>query len=111
MKVQRIVLIGILVFFSASMLAAQNTLPDASDSNCWSSFTALRACQMRIASEQQYYAEHCTSYPEYQCNNYYEPPQKKVAKKTSSKADHAVSSTAVQPVLASDTTVQSSSAN
>jgi len=113
MKLQRIVLIGILLFFSASMLAAQNTLPDTSDSNCWSSFSALRACQTRIESEQEYYAEHCTSYPEYQCNNYYEPPQKKVAKgvKTSSKAEHAVSSTTAQPVAASETTVQTSTAN
>jgi hypothetical protein len=64
MKIQKIVLASILFFSSVGMLSAQNSLPSASDDNCWSSFGALRACQIKAEEQAQDYARRCTSYPE-----------------------------------------------
>src|SRR5271166_770607 len=75
-------LLGILLMGSA---AAQNTLPSPHDDSCWSSLSALRACQQQAYDQAQAYAQNCTSYPEYQCFDYYQPPQN-TAKKTASKA-------------------------
>lgn len=80
MKAQRILLLGILITLAASVMQAQNSLPDPHNDSCWSSLSALRACQLQADQQAQDYQYRCTSYPEYQCNDYYEPSQKTVAK-------------------------------
>src|SRR5579864_2218365 len=78
MKTLKLTLLGTLVLLSlsAATLSAQNTLPNPHDDNCWSSLTALRACQTQAYDQAQADAQRCTSYPEYQCFDYYQPPQK-----------------------------------
>jgi hypothetical protein len=84
MKAYKLFLVGILFLVAVSTMQAQSSLPDPHNDSCWSSLAALRACQLEAYNQaqdyQQYYQSHCTSYPEYQCNDYYEPSQKTVAK-------------------------------
>jgi len=113
MKIQKLIPIGILLLVSVATLSAQNSLPNPNDDNCWSSLTALRACQLQAYDQAQEYAQRCTSYPEYQCFDYYEPQQKtagKVAAKTDRNAQNTAPATVPNPGLASDMNVQTSSA-
>lgn len=80
MKAYKLFLVGILFLVAVSTMQAQSSLPDPHNDSCWSSVAALRACQLEAYQEQQDYQSRCTSYPEYQCNDYYVPPQKKTAK-------------------------------
>ena len=114
MKLQNLVLIGLLLLGSVATVAAQNSLPNPNDDSCWSSVAALRACQLKVYNEEQDYAQRCTSYPEYQCNNYYQP-QPKASAKSIAKAKPAAASTtpaaAAHPSVTSYADVQTSSAN
>ena len=89
----------LLLLSVASLSAQQNTLPDPHDNSCWSSLDALRACQLKAYNEAQDYAQRCSSYPEYQCNDYYQPEQPKTSQKHANKAvaqsSNSASSTAV----------------
>jgi len=80
MTVRKFLLFGILFLVAASTMQAQNSLPDPHNDSCWSSLASLRACQLQAYNEAQDYQYRCTSYPEYQCNDYYEPSQKTIAK-------------------------------
>ncbi len=84
---KKLLLTGILVLLSVASLPAQNALPDPHDDSCWSSLSALQACQIRADDEAQAQAQNCTSYPEYQCFDYYQPPQKEAAVKLAPKAN------------------------
>jgi hypothetical protein len=112
MKTQNLLLTALLLLVSAASLAAQNTLPNPHDDTCWSSLSALRACQIQTYDQAQAQAQNCTSYPEYQCFDYYQPPQKNVAK-TAPKADVNGTATtgATSGVTATSSIVQTSSAN
>ena len=115
MNIKSFALLGIVLLGLVSWVSAQNSLPNPNDDNCWSSLTALRACQIQAYDEAQDYAQRCTSYPEYQCNDYYQPPQKAAAK-ASPKADAkstrtTPSSTAASPQGTSDNVDATSSAN
>ncbi len=85
MRFQNLLLTALLLLLSAAALPAQNTLPNAHNDACWSSLSALRACQLKMEQQAQEYAQDCTSYPEYQCFDYYQPHQKPA--KTVAKAD------------------------
>jgi hypothetical protein len=102
--------LGVLLVSSA---AAQSTLPNPHDDSCWSSLSALRGCQVQAydeAQEQaQQHAQNCTSYPEFQCNDYYQPKAKapKAVASPSSKHDAttAPTATAIPPVVPDDALV------
>ncbi len=114
MKIQKIALIGILFFISVATLTAQNSLPNPNNDNCWSSLAALRACQLQAYNQAQDYAQRCTSYPEFQCNDYYQPQQKASAKsagKANWNTGNNSPTTDSSPVLTSAPMVQTSSAN
>ena len=96
MKTQNLLLTGILLLVSVASLSAQNTLPNPHDDSCWSSLSALRACQIQVYDQAQAHAQDCTSYPEYQCFDYYQP---QASAKTTKKADHQAAD--VTPVAAS----------
>ncbi len=114
MKIQNFLLIGLLLLVSVATVSAQNSLPNPNDDNCWSSVSALRACQIQAYDQAQQYAQHCTSYPEYQCNEYYQPPQKTSAK-TAGKADshpgNVAPADAANSQATSDNITATSSAN
>jgi hypothetical protein len=114
MTLQKFALLGILLFVSVASLSAQSALPNPHDDSCWSSLSALRACQTQAYDQAQAYAQNCTSYPEYQCFDYYQP-QQQTAKKTASKAqvstENAVPVTATGPVVTLDTNTQTAGAN
>lgn len=115
MRIHKLVLTGLLLLVSVGTLAAQNSLPNPHDDSCWSSLSALRACQTQAYDQAQAYAQNCTSYPEYQCFDYYQPPQKPV-KKTASKAkatsDNTIPVTATGPVVvAPEASTQTAGAN
>ncbi len=114
MNLQKLALIGLLLLVPVATLSAQNSLPNPHDDSCWSSLSALRACQVQAYDEAQAYQQNCTSYPEYQCFDYYQP-QQKTAGKHAAKADRNASSTVpattVNPAVVSTTSVQTSSAN
>ena len=76
MNIQKLLLIGTLTLISVASLSAQTALPNPHDDSCWSSLSALRACQIQAYDQEQAYAQNCTSYPEYQCFDYYQPRQK-----------------------------------
>jgi hypothetical protein len=112
------ILLGTVLLGFATALSAQNTLPNPHDDSCWSSLSALHACQLQAydqAQEQaQEHAQNCSSYPEFQCNDYYQPKAKapKAAAKPSSKQHQTTATptaTAVPPVTPDD--VQTSGAN
>ncbi|MGC2108313.1 MAG: hypothetical protein WA655_02280 [Candidatus Korobacteraceae bacterium] len=111
MKTLKLIPIGILLLLSVATLSAQNTLPDPHNDNCWSSLAALRACQLQAYDEAQDYAQRCTSYPEYQCNNYYQPQQKAAVKqaKTIPQTANSNSSGAVSQESASEANAQAGS--
>jgi hypothetical protein len=79
MKTLKLISIGVLLLVSVATLSAQTSLPNPHDDACWSSLAALRACQLQAYDQAVEYAQRCTSYPEYQCNDYYQPPQKRTA--------------------------------
>ncbi|MGB7553869.1 MAG: hypothetical protein WBM04_05815 [Candidatus Korobacteraceae bacterium] len=112
MKLQKLIPIGILLLVSAATLSAQNTLPNPHDDACWSSLSALRACDIQAYDRVMEQALRCTSYPEYQCL----PPEVSLHKtsatnsakaigKTTNSADNAV---AVSAPVASDPNTQAS---
>ena len=86
MKLQKLIPVGILLLLSVATLSAQTALPDPHDDGCWSSFNALRACQLQAYDQAMDQAQRCTSYPEYQCLPAAEQPEPKVAAKHSGKA-------------------------
>ena len=75
MKLQNLVLTGALVLACSATLAAKSSLPNAHDDSCWASLSALRACQIQAQHQAQEDAQSCTSYPEYECFDYYQPQQ------------------------------------
>lgn len=87
MKAQKLLLTGILALISVASLPAQNALPDPHNDSCWSSLSALQACQIQAYDQAQAQAQNCTSYPEYQCFDYYQPQQKEAAVKSTPKAN------------------------
>ena len=103
-------LLGILLMGSA---VAQNSLPNPHDDSCWSSLSALRGCQTQAYDRAQAQAQNCTSYPEYQCFDYYQPSQKnsKAVSKAKASQDNSVPVTATGPVVAPDNNSQISGAN
>jgi hypothetical protein len=111
MKAYKLALIGVLFLVAVTTMQAQNSLPDAHDNSCWSSASALQACQLQAdqkADQQvQDYQYRCTSYPEYQCNDYYQPPQKKIAAKS---ARPVTAPANTQTSAADSATVQDASA-
>jgi hypothetical protein len=114
MNLQKLVLIGLLLLAPLATLSAQNSLPNPHDDSCWSSLSALRACQIQAYNEAQAYQQNCTSYPEYQCFDYYQPQQKtagKHATKADSNASNAAPATTATPGGVSNASVQTSSAN
>jgi hypothetical protein len=86
MKLQKLIPVGILLLLSVATLSAQNSLPNPHDDACWSSLSALRACQLQAYDQALDQAQRCTSYPEYQCAPVAEPPAEKIAGKQTAKA-------------------------
>lgn len=84
---KKLLLTGILMLLSVASLPAQSALPDTHNDSCWSSVSALRACQIQADKQVQAQAQNCTSYPEYQCFDYYQPPQKEVVMKSPPKVN------------------------
>jgi len=113
MKLQNVILIGLLLLAPLATLSAQNSLPNPHDDSCWSSLSALRACQVQAYNEAQAYQQNCTSYPEYQCFDYYQPPQ--TPAKAAKKADrHSADSAPVAisaPPVSSDSGVSNNGTN
>ena len=69
----------ILSLLTAMPVFAQNNLPDANDTVCWQSMTALHNCVQEQQDKAMSQAERCTSYPEYQCepeSEFLSPQQK-----------------------------------
>lgn len=112
MKLQKLILVGILLLVSVAALSAQNALPNPNDDACWSSLDALRACQLQAYNAALDQAQRCTSYPEYQCLPAAEPPQQKVSAKHTDKGASQASNApvAVSPVDASVTGAQTANA-
>ncbi|MFZ0312150.1 MAG: hypothetical protein WAL85_05540 [Candidatus Korobacteraceae bacterium] len=92
MKTLKLISIGVLLLVSVATLSAQTSLPNPHDDACWSSLGALRACQIQAYDQAVEYAQRCTSYPEYQCNDYYQAPAK-----SSSKSEAKAALKATQP--------------
>ncbi|HUI83697.1 MAG TPA: hypothetical protein VL240_05710 [Candidatus Binatia bacterium] len=112
MKAQKLILVGILLLVSAAALSAQNTLPDPHNDSCWSSVDALRACQLQAYERAQDYAQRCSSYPEYQCQDYYEPEQHKTSgervAKGASQTTSATPTATANPEATTHTNLQTS---
>jgi Family of unknown function (DUF6520) len=68
MKFLKFLLPAAFLLLAISSLAAQTDLPNANDSACWTSLTALHNCVQAQQERAMAQAESCTSYPEYQCN-------------------------------------------
>ena len=113
MKLQNAVLIGLLLLVPVATLSAQNSLPNPNYDACWSSLSALHACQLQAYNQAQDYAQRCTSYPEYQCFDYYQPQQKasKTAAKANSKSGSTVPANAAGSQATADSVTATSSAN
>ena len=113
MKLQNVVLIGLLLLVPVATLSAQNSVPNPNDDSCWSSLSALRACQLQAYNQAQDYAQRCTSYPEYQCFDYYQPQQKasKTATKANSNSGSTVPANAAGSQAATDSITATSGAN
>jgi len=94
MKTLKLISIGVLLLVSVGALSAQTSLPNPHDDACWSSLAALRACQLKAYDQAVDYAQRCSSYPEYQCNDYYQPQQQKTAAKHAAKATSSSTNTA-----------------
>lgn len=84
---KKLFLTGTLLLLAVANLPAQNALPDPHNDSCWSSVSALRACQIQSEDQAQARTQNCTSYPEYQCFDYYQPPRKEAAVKSAPKAN------------------------
>jgi hypothetical protein len=110
MKLQKLIPVGILLLLSVTALSAQSSLPNPHDDACWSSLSALRACELKAYDQAMDQAQRCTSYPEYQCLPADQPVQKAnhVAKQAS-KPDGYAPVAVVGPVVAPDTGAQASS--
>jgi hypothetical protein len=113
MKTLKLIPVGtlLLVLLSVATLPAQNSLPDPHNDSCWSSLAALRACQLQAYNQAEDYAQRCSSYPEYQCNDYYQPRAKSAAKpeaKTVSNTTAATPSSAADSSVTPDTNAQAS---
>jgi hypothetical protein len=112
MKLQKLIPVGILLLLSVATLSAQTALPNPHDDACWSSLSALRACDLQAYDRVMEQATRCTSYPEYQCL----PPEvslQKTAAKHSAKpiaktANNAQNAVAVSAPVEYDTTIQAS---
>lgn len=91
MKLQKLIPVGILLLVSVATLSAQNTLPNPHDDACWSSLSALRACDLQAYDQVMEQALRCTSYPEYQCL----PPEVSLHKTSASNSAKAVAKTAI----------------
>jgi hypothetical protein len=114
MKTLKLISIGVLLLVSVATLPAQNSLPDPHNDACWSSLAALRACQLQAYDQAVAYAQRCSSYPEYQCNDYYQPHAKSAAKPEAKAAPNATSpapSAAVNSAAASDATQHAGNTN
>jgi hypothetical protein len=94
MKTLKLISIGVLLLVSVATLSAQTSLPNPHDDACWSNLAALRACQLKAYDQAVEYAQRCTSYPEYQCNDYYQPQQQKTAAKHAANAASGSTNTA-----------------
>jgi len=104
MKTLKLFTIGALLLVSVATLSAQTSLPNPHDDGCWSSLTALRACQLQAYDQAVDYAQRCTSYPEYQCNDYYQPQQQKTAAKHAANAPSSSTNAALGVTASSATT-------
>jgi hypothetical protein len=98
MKLLKIMTVAGLLLVAASVLAAQNSLPDPNDNSCWQSLDALHACAQAQNDRALAQAERCTSYPEYQCEpepqsaqNAHVAKAKKQRAKTTSAQSHQTS--------------------
>ena len=115
MKTLKLMTIGALLLVSVATLSAQTSLPSPHDDACWSSLAALRACQIQAYDQAVDYAQRCTSYPEYQCNDYYQPQQQKTAAKHAAKGTSSSTSTApsaaINAAATSNPNLQASEAN
>jgi len=80
MTIQNLLWMGFLLVASVASLSASNSLPNPHDDTCWSSISALRACQIQATEQAQAHDRDCTSYPEYQCFDYYQPQSTPKAK-------------------------------
>jgi hypothetical protein len=108
MKLRKFIPIGILLLLSVATLSAQTALPNPHDDACWSSLSALRACQLQAYDQAADYAQRCTSYPEYQCL----PPETSLQKTSTKHSANAISkaSDSTQDAVASPITVPNTSA-
>jgi hypothetical protein len=86
MKFQKLIPVGLLLLLSVATLSAQSALPNPHDDACWSSLTALRACQLQAYDRAVDEAQRCTSYPEYQCLPATQQPDQRISAKHSAKA-------------------------
>jgi hypothetical protein len=115
MKTLKLISIGALLLVSVATLSAQTNLPNPHDDACWSNLAALRACQIQAYDQAVNYAQRCSSYPEYQCNDYYQPqPQKTAAKHASnatSSSNDTAPSAAANSAAASNPNLQVNEAN
>ena len=111
MKIQNLLLTAILLVISVASLSAQNTLPNPHDDSCWSSLSALRACQIQAYDQAQAHAQDCTSYPEYQCFEYYQPQQKTAVHSAPKANTKPVNASSRPSASGSDTVVLTGSIN
>jgi len=114
MKTLKLVTIGALLLVSVATVSAQTSLPNPQDDACWSSLAALRACQLKTYDLAVDYAQRCSSYPEYQCNDYYQPQQKRISKSEAKSAPNPTNTTpsaTANSSAASEATVQAGDAN
>lgn len=107
MKTLKLASVGIMfLLLSVASMAAQNTLPDPHNDSCWSSLSALRACQLQAYQQEQDYTQRCTSYPEYQCIPEYVPMTK-----TSAKQEKPIATSAAAPSTTADSGTATASTN
>ncbi len=113
MKLRKFIPIGILLLLSVATLSAQTALPNPHDDGCWSSLSALRACQLQAYDQAADYAQRCTSYPEYQCLPAETSLQKTSTKhsaNTISKTSDSTQDAVASPMTVPDTNSQASGA-
>jgi hypothetical protein len=101
MKLQKLIPVGILILLSVATLSAQSSLPNPHDDACWSSLSALRACQLQAYDQALDQAQRCTSYPEYQCLPAAEQPEQKAARKQTAKAGSKTASSTPSAAVSS----------
>jgi hypothetical protein len=115
MKLQKLIPVALLLLLSVATVPAQNTLPNPNDDACWSSLSALRACQLQAYDKAIDQAQRCTSYPEYQCFPADLPLQKTAAKHSSKEAakttKDAQNAVAVSEPVASEHNTRASNSN